>query len=92
MNLLNDLRLGEAEEIVITLELLGVIFESLASELGLVELVLLDHGSHGSVEDVDASRECRSQICLECRTLHAGNVLDIGSAGRGGRGGGHDDD
>lgn len=92
MNLLNDLRLREYEQIVVSLKLLGMVLEPLAPELRLVELVLLDHGSHGAVEYVDAARERRSQVRLQFRTLHAWHVLDMGRAGRGGGGGGGHDD
>ena len=55
MNVLDDLRLGEVQQIVVALEVLAVpILEPLAAKCRLVQLVLLDHRAHRAVEDDDA--------------------------------------
>ena len=58
VNLANDLRLGEHEEVVVSLEILaGPIGEAVATVVGLLQLVLLDHRAHRAVEEDDALRE-----------------------------------
>ena len=62
MDTLDGLRLREAQQIVITLQLLLMILKSFASKVGLSELMLLDHGSHGAIQDVNTLRESITQI------------------------------
>ena len=58
MNLPNDLRLGDHEEVVVSLEILaGPIGEAVAAVVGLLQFVLLDHRAHRAVEKNDALRE-----------------------------------
>jgi hypothetical protein len=58
MNLANDLRLGEHEEVVVSLEILtGPIGESVAAVIGLLQFVLLDHRAHRAVEEDYTLRE-----------------------------------
>ena len=42
------------QEVVVALEIVAVILEALAAIACLVQLVALDHGAHGAVEDEDA--------------------------------------
>ncbi len=50
----DDIGLGEAEEIAVALEVLVMILEALAAEIGLGELELLQGGAHRAVDDDDA--------------------------------------
>jgi hypothetical protein len=54
VDLADDRGLGQHEEIVVALEIVREILETRASVARLVELVALDHGAHGAVEDEDA--------------------------------------
>ena len=46
----DDVGPRETEEVVVALEILAVIREALAAEVGLAELVALDHRAHRAVE------------------------------------------
>ena len=50
----DDVGLGEDEEIAVALEVLVMRLEAFAAEIGLGELVLLQGGAHGAVDDDDA--------------------------------------
>ena len=50
-------RLGEAEEVVVALQIVGKVLETLAAEVGLGQAVGLHHRAHGPVEHGDAPRE-----------------------------------
>ena len=54
VDLADDLGLGEHEEIVVALEIARVLLEARAAIAGLVQLVALDHGAHGAIQDEDA--------------------------------------
>ena len=51
MDVADHLRLGQAEQLIVALDVLVKIFEALAPVLSLGELEALDHGAHGAVED-----------------------------------------
>ena len=53
----NDVGLGQDEQVVVALQVARPVGEALAAEVGLGQLVLLDHGAHGAVEDEDALGE-----------------------------------
>ena len=53
VDLADDLRLRQHQKVVIALEIVAVILEALAAIACLVQLVALDHGAHGAVEDKD---------------------------------------
>ncbi len=57
MDAADDLRLGQRQQVIIALEVAGPVGKALAAIAGLVQLVLLDHGAHGTVEDDDALGE-----------------------------------
>jgi len=50
----DDVRLGEDEEVVVALQLAGMVLEARPPVVRLVELMGLDHGAHGPVQDEDA--------------------------------------
>ncbi len=54
VNVLDDLRLGQRQQVVVALEVARPVAEPFAAVAGLVELVALDHGAHGAVQDQDA--------------------------------------
>ena len=57
MNPLDDVRAGEQQQIVIALQIVRVIGETLAPEIGFSQAVLLNHGAHGAIEHEDALAE-----------------------------------
>jgi hypothetical protein len=54
MNLFDYLGLGQAKNVVIVLEILGMVSEAVAAIIFLLEAKPLDHGTHRSVKDQDA--------------------------------------
>ena len=54
VDLADDVRLGQHEQVVVALEVAWVILEARATIACLVELIALNHGAHGAVEDQDA--------------------------------------
>src|SRR3546814_19640229 len=46
----SDLR----QQFVVALQVFAVVGEALAAEIGLAQLVALDHGAHGAIQDQDA--------------------------------------
>ncbi len=55
VNLRNDLRLGQQQQLVVALEVLAFpIAEALPAVIGLLQLVALDHRAHRTVNDGDA--------------------------------------
>ena len=57
MDVLNDGRLGKIQEIIVALEILLPVFKSLATKGRLIQLPLLNHGSHGPVKNEDPALE-----------------------------------
>ena len=65
----DDLGLGEAEQIVVALQFPGPIGEALAAILSFVELMPLNHGAHGTVQQQDAFPQQGLKACL---FIHSG--------------------
>ena len=82
VDFLDDVGSGEREQLVVALHVMGMVAEALAAVVVLAQLVLLDHGAHGTVQDQDAFLEQFAQPGLD--RAHGGRV----PAGRGGSGGG----
>ena len=57
VDLPDDLRLGEHQQVVVALQVFRMRREARAAEGGLIQPVALDHGAHGPVEDEDALRQ-----------------------------------
>ena len=51
VNVLNNCRLGEVQKVVVALQILFPIFEPLATKGRFIQLPLLDHRTHRSVEN-----------------------------------------
>lgn len=63
MNLLDDLRLRDVEQVVTSFELLSVpIPEPVAAERRFIQVALLDHGASRSVHDDDALAQQALQL------------------------------
>ncbi len=54
MDLGDDLGLGQDQEVVVALEIARMIFEAIATIARLIELIALNHGAHGTIENEDA--------------------------------------
>ena len=54
---LDQFRLGKAQQVVIALQVLVEVRKAFAPVLALVQLLLLDHGAHGAIQDQDALGE-----------------------------------
>ena len=61
VDLLDDVGPGELQQLVVALQVLGVVLEALAAVVGLGQLVALDHRAHGAVDDQDALLQQRGQ-------------------------------
>ena len=57
MDVADDGRLGDDQEVVVALQLAGVVLEAFAAVVRLLQLELLDHGAHRPVEVDDALAE-----------------------------------
>ena len=55
MDSLDDVGPRDREDVIITLQIMAVILEAFAAEVGLCQRMPLDHGSHGPVEQGDAA-------------------------------------
>jgi hypothetical protein len=51
VDVVDDFRLSNAEQIVIAFQILGMLEEFLAPEIGFFQLVPLDHRAHSTVDD-----------------------------------------
>jgi len=54
VNLANDRRLGQYQQIVVTLEIAGPVAEPFAPVIGFLQAIALDHGAHRAVQDQNA--------------------------------------
>ena len=54
VDLADDVRLGQHKQIVVALQIVAMVLEARAPIARLVQLIALDHGAHGAVEDQDA--------------------------------------
>ena len=54
MDIADDLRPGQREQVVVAGELAVVVGIERAAKVGLAQLVALDHGAHGAVQQQDA--------------------------------------
>ncbi len=61
VDVLDRLRLGQDQQVVVAPEVAVKILETFAAERGLVIFEALDHGAHGAVEHQDALAGCREQ-------------------------------
>ena len=77
MDLADDVGLGEEQDLVVALEILaGPVLEAVAAVLGFAELVTLDHGAHGAIDDDKPLAEAIHQIGAACiRDLGGGRNL-----------------
>ena len=64
MDIVDDLRPGEGEQVVVPGELVVVIGIERAAKVGLAQPVALDHGAHGPVQQ---------QHALDCSRFERGN-------------------
>ena len=61
MDPLDQLRLGQTQQIVVALQIARVVRKAFAPEMSLLEAVLLDHCTHGAVEQDDLALEQRAE-------------------------------
>jgi hypothetical protein len=62
VNLADDLRLRERQQIVVALEIMPEIAKTIAAVVSLVEPVTLNHRAHGAIENQDALSEQRLEL------------------------------
>ncbi len=67
----DDIRTREDEDVAVAAQVLRVILEALAAEVGLRQLVALDHRPHRAIEDEHALLECAAQGLLRRRARRA---------------------
>ena len=77
VDLADQRRLGQRQQIVVALEVLLPVGKALASKGGLVQCVTLDHGAHGTVENQHAPVELGAQALFgrRGRTIGHGSRL-----------------
>ena len=67
VNLLDDVRLGEVQHVVVEAQIARMMGEFLAAIVGFVQVARLDHRAHGAIEQQDAlgasGRVSSSRIC-----------------------------
>jgi len=61
VDLFDDVRAGEAEQIVVALQIVGMVAQALAAEVRLLQAECLDHRTHRPVQDGDALAEERAE-------------------------------
>ena len=66
MNVADDLRLREGEQVVVAAQIAAPVGESLAAKLCLAQGMTLNHGAHGAVEDHQALSEKREKRLGAC--------------------------
>jgi hypothetical protein len=71
VDLLDDVRPREDEQLVVALQVDGVVCEARAPKIRLREPLGLDHGAHGAVEDEDALGEQSLELGAGIRSRHA---------------------
>ena len=69
----DDVRPRQDEDVAVPAQVLGVVLEALAAEVGLGQLVALDHRAHRAVEEEHALLERAAQRLLGGGTLFAGD-------------------
>jgi hypothetical protein len=71
MDAYDDVGAGQRQQVVIPLQIVHVILESLPTEGRFIEPVSLDHGAHGAIHDQDTLREQRfEELALRsCRHI-----------------------
>lgn len=62
MNVFDQGRLRQIQQIIVALQVFFPIFEAFAAKRGLVQLALLDHGAHRPVENEDALAKKRFDV------------------------------
>ncbi|CAE6725786.1 hypothetical protein NSPZN2_100092 [Nitrospira defluvii] len=83
MDRLDHRRLRDVEEVVVPLEVLVPLLKSCPAKRGFVQLVPLDHGAHGTIEDQDLLPEQgfyfmyrHDYLCLSVSERRAGATDD----------------
>ena len=61
VNVADDLRLGQHQQVIVALDIHMPVGKALATIIRLLEFVALDHGAHGAIQDEDALLEMRLQ-------------------------------
>ena len=74
VDVVDDLRLRQRQEVVVALQIVRPAREAFAAIIFLGELVALDHGAHGTVQDQDSLLE---------ETLKPRQALATGAVGNG---------
>ena len=57
MNLADDVRLRQDEQVIVAFQIVGVILEAIASVIRFVERKSLDHRAHRTIQNQDARLE-----------------------------------
>ena len=76
MDVSNELRPAQAEEVIVALELPGVVPEAFCPEVFLGELMRLDHGAHGAIKHEDALSERSAKLFFYIRIFPRGAHRD----------------
>ena len=69
MDLGDHIRPDQGQQFVVALQILAVAGEALAAEIRLAQLVALDHGAHGAVQDQDALAQQSGEVAAAGKGL-----------------------
>jgi hypothetical protein len=86
VDLANDLRPGQGQQVVVALEVVRPGLEALAAVVGLAQAVALDHGAHGTVDHQDALGRDLVESGSQNGRVEGQRGVEHGQRFRGGRG------
>jgi hypothetical protein len=72
MDFADDSGLGQAQQVVVALQVFGVVLEAFAAERGLIQPVRLDHGAHGTVDYQDTLGKKATELVRAVKTWRRG--------------------
>ena len=51
MNTLNNLRLGQYQQVIVAFQVIGPVSKTLTTIIGFFQFMALDHGTHGTIDN-----------------------------------------
>lgn len=65
VNLVHNIWTCEAQKVIVSHQRLGMVFKFIPSEVALLKLMLLNHGSHAAVENHDPPLQYAAELRLQ---------------------------
>lgn len=79
MNLQNEVRFGETEQIIVAFQVVFVVKEAGASEIRFLQLVSLDHGAHATIKHHDSLPQHSLQLLMHAEPCKLDVCIILGS-------------